>query len=104
MTTQATTKPTMSPMTMTDMKRPPLRAPKSAARALRSAAKSAGALVTEQSTDTPDWTESDRMLWYVRANAESLEDGTMDVLAVEGVDDTFDVYGELAPVYTFSRQ
>ncbi len=66
------------------------------------AAKSAGALVTEQSADTPDWTESDRMLWYVRANAESLADGTMDVLAVEGVDATFDVTGELAPVYTFS--
>lgn len=66
------------------------------------AAKSAGALVTEQSTDTPDWTESDRMLWYVRANAESLADGTMDVLAVEGVDDNFDVTGELAPVYVFS--
>lgn len=66
------------------------------------AAKSAGALVTEQSSDTPDWTELDRMLWYVRANAESLADGTMAVLAVEGVDETFDVTGELAPVYTFS--
>ena len=41
------------------------------------------------------------MTWYVRANAKSLADGTMEVLAVE-TEATFDVTGETAPVYCFS--
>ena len=65
------------------------------------AGKSAGALVTEESANASDWTEEDRMCWYVRANAVSLADGTMDVLAIEG-EDGFDITGETAPVYTFS--
>ena len=67
------------------------------------ASKSAGQLCTENSTEDPDdWTSEDPMTWYVRANALSKQDGTMDVLAIEGVDDDFDVTGELAPVYTFA--
>lgn len=67
------------------------------------ASKSAGQLCTENSTEDPDdWTSEDPMTWYVRANALSKKDGTMDVLAIEGVDDNFDVTGELAPVYTFA--
>ena len=64
------------------------------------AGKSAAALATD--TTTPeDWAAEDRMTWYIRANAVSLADGTMDVLAVEG-EDEFDVTGALAPVYTFA--
>ena len=51
--------------------------------------------------DGEDWATENRITWYVRANALSLDDGTMDVLAIEGVDDTFDITGNLAPVYTF---
>ena len=51
--------------------------------------------------DSEDWATENRMTWYVRANALSLADGTMDVKAIEGVDDTFDLTGVLAPVYTF---
>ena len=65
------------------------------------AGKASGQLCTETSTEDPDdWTAEDPMTWYVRVNAISLKDGTMNVLAIEGVDDTFDVTGELAPVYT----
>ena len=39
--------------------------------------------------------------WYIRANALSLEDGTMNVLAVEG-ETGFDLSGETAPVYCFA--
>lgn len=59
-------------------------------------------LCTEATTPVTDWADEDPMTWYVRANALSKQDGTMDVLAVEGVDDTFDVTGELAPVHTFA--
>ena len=51
--------------------------------------------------DGEDWATENRITWYVRANALSLEDGTMNVLAIEGVDDNFDITGNLAPVYTF---
>ena len=51
--------------------------------------------------DGEDWATENRITWYVRANALSLDDGTMDVLAIEGVDDTFDITGNLAPVYSF---
>ena len=62
---------------------------------------SAAQLCTEETTPVTDWADEDPMTWYVRANALSLADGTMNVLAVEGVDSTFDIYGNTAPVYTF---
>lgn len=63
--------------------------------------RSAAPLVTDVSTGVADWAENDPMTWYVRANAKSLEDGTMEVLAVE-TEAAFDVTGETAPVYCFS--
>ena len=65
------------------------------------AGKSAAQLCTQSTAPTQDWADEDPMTWYVRANALSLADGTMNVLAVEGVDAEFDVYGNTAPVYTF---
>ena len=64
------------------------------------AGKSAAALATD-STNPEDWAAEDRMTWYIRANAVSLADGTMDVLASEG-EEEFDITGTLAPVYTFA--
>ena len=65
--------------------------------------KSPAGLYTEKTaTVTADWADEDPMTWYVRANALSLADGTMNVLAVEGVDNAFDITGQSAPVYTFS--
>lgn len=64
------------------------------------AGKSAAALATD-STNPEDWAAEDRMTWYIRANAVSLADGTMDVLAIEG-EEEFDITGTLAPVYTFA--
>lgn len=58
-------------------------------------------LCTDVTTPVEDWADNDPMTWYVRANALSLADGTMNILAVEGVDDDFDLNGELAPVWTF---
>ena len=63
--------------------------------------RSAAPLVTDASTGAADWAENDPMTWYVRANAKSLADGTMEVLAVE-TEAAFDVTGETAPVYCFS--
>ena len=63
--------------------------------------RSAAPLVTDASTGVADWAENDPMTWYVRANAKSLADGTMKVLAVE-TEAAFDVTGETAPVYCFS--
>ncbi|MBO6268218.1 MAG: hypothetical protein J6N19_03630, partial [Clostridium sp.] len=63
--------------------------------------KTAAQLCTEETTPVADWADEDPMTWYVRANALSLADGTMNVLAVEGVDPNFDIYGNTAPVYTF---
>ena len=62
--------------------------------------RSAAALATETSTDAFDWADEDPMTWYLRFNGASLSDGTMNVLAVEGVDDAFDITGNTAPVYT----
>lgn len=60
-------------------------------------------LCTDATTPVADaWDEGLIGGWYVRANALSLADGTMDIKAVEGVDTTFDITGELAPVYTFA--
>ena len=63
--------------------------------------RSAAPLVTDASTGVADWAENDPMTWYVRGNAKSLADGTMEVLAVE-TEAAFDVTGETAPVYCFS--
>ena len=65
------------------------------------AGRSPGALATDTNNGGEDWTEEDPMTWYVRANALSLEDGTMNVVAVEG-EEEFDISGETAPVYTFA--
>ena len=62
--------------------------------------KSAAALATETSADAFDWADEDPMTWYLRFNGLSLADGSMNVLAVEGVDDGFDIKGQSAPVYT----
>ena len=63
--------------------------------------RSAAPLVTDADNGVEDWAEEDPMTWYIRANAKSLVDGTMDVLAVEG-EPEFDLSGETAPVYVFS--
>ena len=62
--------------------------------------KSAAQLCTENATPVADWADEDPMTWYVRANAKSLADGTMNILAIEG-ESEFDLHGETAPVYTF---
>ena len=63
--------------------------------------KPAAQLCTESTTPVADWADEDPMVWYIRANALSLQDGTMNVLYVEG-EEGFDITGEIAPVYTFS--
>ena len=65
------------------------------------AGRSAAQLCTEATEPVADWADEDPMTWYVRANALSLADGTMNIVAVEGVDAEFDLYGNTAPVYTF---
>ena len=64
--------------------------------------KSAVQLCTQDTVPVKDWGDEEAFGWYVRANALSLQDGTMNVLAVEGVDSEFDITGETAPVYSFS--
>ena len=61
----------------------------------------AAPLVTDASNPVEDWSIEDPMTWYIRANALSLADGTMNILAFEGEDD-FDLTGETAPVYSFA--
>lgn len=61
----------------------------------------AAPLLTDTSPETADWSEEDPFTWYIRANALSLEDGTMNVLALEG-EAEFDLSGETAPVYCFA--
>ena len=62
-----------------------------------------GQLAIETDTEDPDdWTKEDPMTWYIRANALSLADGTMNITAIEGIDDDFDITGEDAPVWTFA--
>lgn len=65
------------------------------------AGKAAAQLCTEATTPVADWADEDPMTWYIRANALSLADGTMNILAFEGESD-FDLTGETAPVYRFS--
>lgn len=63
---------------------------------------SAGQLCTEGTTPILDWTDEHPIGgWYIRANALSLHNGNMNVLAIEGIDEEFDETGELAPVYCF---
>ena len=57
--------------------------------------------MTDTTTDVTDWAEEDLMTWYIRGNALSLADGTMNILALEG-EREFDITGETAPVYCFS--
>ena len=61
----------------------------------------AAQLCTEVTTPVADWADEDPMTWYIRANALSLEDGTMGITYFEG-EDGFDITGEDAPVYTFA--
>ena len=63
--------------------------------------RAAAPLLTDADEPVDDWSENDPMTWYIRANALSLEDGTMNVLAVEG-EPEFDITGETAPVYCFA--
>ena len=73
------------------------------------AGKAAAVCATEETANDFDWADEDPMTWYIRFNGLSLSDGSMNVLAVEGVDDAFDITGNTAPVYTgrlglFKRQ
>lgn len=58
--------------------------------------RSAAPLVTNAATNVTDWAEEDLFTWYIRANALSLADGTMNILALEG-EREFDITGETAP-------
>ena len=64
------------------------------------AGKTAAVCATELTADDFDWADEDPTTWYLRFNGLSLADGTMNVLSVEGVDDSFDISGNTAPVYT----
>ena len=64
------------------------------------AGKTPGLLCTEASSSYTHWMDEDPMYWYIRANALSLADGTMNILYFEG-ESGFDITGEIAPVYTF---
>ena len=64
------------------------------------AGRAAATCATEESGLDPDWADEDPMTWSLRVNGLSLADGTMNVLAVEGVDPEFDITGNTAPVYT----
>ena len=63
--------------------------------------KTGGQLCTAKTVPVSDWTDEDPMTWYIRANAKSKEDGTMDILSFEN-ESGFDISGETAPVYTFA--
>ena len=64
------------------------------------AGRMAAACATEETGADADWADEDPMTWYIRFNGLSLADGTMNVLAVEGLDPEFDITGNTAPVYT----
>lgn len=65
------------------------------------AGKTAAQLCTENTEPVADWADEDAMTWYIRANALSLQNGHMDIVALEG-EEGFDITGEDAPVYTFA--
>ena len=54
--------------------------------------KAAAQLCTENTEAIEDWADEDPMTWYIRANALSLEDGTMNITYFEG-EDGFDITG-----------
>jgi hypothetical protein len=62
---------------------------------------SAAQLCTVSTEAVEDWADEDPMTWYIRANALSKADGTMDITYFEG-EEGFDITGEEAPVYTFA--
>ena len=62
---------------------------------------SAAQLCTASTEAVKDWADEDPMTWYIRANALSKADGTMNITYFEG-EDGFDITGEDAPVYTFA--
>ena len=65
------------------------------------AGRAPAALATDTDDGGEDWAEEDPMTWYIRANALSLDNGHMNITAIEG-EDGFDITGETAPVYRFS--
>ena len=65
------------------------------------AGKEPAQLCTETTEPVKDWADEDPMTWYIRAQALSLQDGTMDITYLEG-EEGFDITGEDAPVYTFA--
>lgn len=65
------------------------------------AGKEKAQLCTDATAEKTDWVDEDPMTWYIRANALSLADGTMNVTYIEG-EDGFDITGETAPVYSFA--
>ncbi len=62
--------------------------------------KQAAPLATDTNDPGEGWDEENRLTWWIMGNALKKEDGTLDVLYIEG-EDGFDITGELAPVYTF---
>lgn len=62
--------------------------------------KQAAPLATDTNDPGAGWDEENRLTWWIMGNALKKEDGTLDVLYIEG-EDGFDITGELAPVYTF---
>ena len=58
-------------------------------------------LCTETTEPVKDWADEDPMTWYIRAQALSLADGTMNITYLEG-EEGFDINGEDAPVYSFA--
>lgn len=65
------------------------------------AGKAAAQLCTDKTEPIQDWADEDPMTWYIRANAKSLEDGTMNITYFEG-EEGFDITGRDAPVWTFA--
>ena len=63
--------------------------------------KTAAQLCLETTEPVTDWADEDPMTWYIRGQALSLADGTMNITALEG-EEGFDITGEAAPVWTFA--
>ena len=62
--------------------------------------KQPAALATDTDDGGDDWASENRMTWYIRANALTKPDSSMNILAIEG-EPEFDITGSIAPVYTF---
>ena len=66
------------------------------------AGKTPAVLYTDSTPVGSDWIDEDPMTWYIRANARSKADGTMNVVAIEG-ESGFDATGDAGyPVYAFA--